>query len=58
MIGDLTRVEASLRWLLGDTDVHTAIVGTTNIQHLQDNIDSVGRGPLPNDTTQAIAAAS
>ena len=58
VIGDLTRVEASLRWLLGDTDVHTAIVGTTNIQHLQDNIDSVGRGPLPNDTTQAIAAAS
>jgi len=53
-IGDLNRVEASLRWLLHNPDVHTAIVGTTNLQHLQENIASVERGPLPADVYAAI----
>ena len=39
-IGDLARVEASLRWLLSDPEIHTAIVGATNIRHLEANIDS------------------
>jgi aryl-alcohol dehydrogenase-like predicted oxidoreductase len=53
-LGDLPRVEASLRWLLNNADVHTAIVGTTNLQHLQENIASVERGPLPADVYAAI----
>ena len=57
MIGDLPRVEASIRWLLYDTDVHTAIVGTTNLEHLKDNIASTQRGPLPDDVYAAISAA-
>ncbi|MEE2830828.1 MAG: aldo/keto reductase [Candidatus Latescibacterota bacterium] len=57
VIGDLPRVEASLRWLLNNADVHTAIVGTTNIAHLRDNIASAERGELPQDTYAAIAAA-
>ena len=57
VIGDLPRVEANLRWLLNDTDVHTAIVGTTNLEHLKDNIASAQRGPLPDDVYAAISAA-
>ena len=55
VIGDLARVEASLRWLLSDPEIHTAIVGTTNIRHLEANIDSAERGPLPDDVLAAIA---
>jgi aryl-alcohol dehydrogenase-like predicted oxidoreductase len=46
-----------LRWLLNNADVHTAIVGTTSIAHLRDNIASAERGELPQDTYAAIAAA-
>jgi aryl-alcohol dehydrogenase-like predicted oxidoreductase len=55
VIGDLPRVEASLRWLLSQSEIHTAIVGTTNIRHLDANIESAERGPLPDDVLAAIA---
>ena len=45
-IGDLSRVEAALRWLLSDSRVHTAIVGTTNIDHLEANVAFAERGGL------------
>ncbi|MBT3346730.1 MAG: aldo/keto reductase [Gemmatimonadetes bacterium] len=53
VIGDLPRIEASLRWLLNNADVHTAIVGTTNVDHLSQNIASVERGALPPDVYTA-----
>lgn len=56
IIGDLPRVEASLRWLFNNDHVHTAIVGTTNIDHLQDNVTGARRGPLPPDLYAAIQA--
>lgn len=46
-IGDLHRVEVALRWLLGNPEVHTAIVGTTDLRHLEANVAFAGRGPLP-----------
>lgn len=49
VIGDMSRVEASLRWLLCDADVHTAIVGTTNIDHFEDNRAGTERGRLPDE---------
>jgi aryl-alcohol dehydrogenase-like predicted oxidoreductase len=49
VIGDLPRVEAALRWLLCDDNVHTAIVGTTNIHHLESNVAAAGRGRLPDE---------
>ena len=55
-IGDLPRVEASLRWLLSSPDVDTAIVGTTNLNHLASNIASADRGPLPGDRLKAISS--
>lgn len=54
VIGDMSRVEASLRWLLCDPDVHTAIVGTTNIDHFNDNRDATERGRLPDEVLSEI----
>ena len=54
VIGDRSRVEASLRWLLCDSNVHTAIVGTTNIDHFNDNLAAVERGRLPDEMLSEI----
>lgn len=57
VLGDLPRVEACLRWLLSRSEIDTAIVGTTRLEHLQDNVASAERGPLPADVLAAIAAS-
>ena len=57
VIGALPRVEASLRWLLNNPDVHSAIVGTTSLAHLRENIASVERGVLPEAVYAALRAA-
>ena len=54
VIGGMSRVEASLRWLLCDADVHTAIVGTTNIDHFNDNLAGTERGQLPDEMLAEI----
>ena len=36
-----------LRFTLTHSNIHTTIVGTTNIQHLQENIEATMKGPLP-----------
>jgi aryl-alcohol dehydrogenase-like predicted oxidoreductase len=53
-VGDLSRVEAALRWLLSDTRVHTAIVGTTNIDHLEANVADAERGGLDGEMLEEI----
>lgn len=55
--GDLPKVEACLRWLLSQSAVDTAIVGTTNLQHLLDNVDAAERGALTDEVLQAMDAA-
>ena len=55
VIGDMSRVEASLRWLLCDPEVHTAIVGTTNINHFNDNLAGTERGRLPDEMLSEIS---
>ena len=55
VIGDMSRVEASLRWLLCDPEVHTAIVGTTNINHFNDNLAGTERGRLPDKMLSEIS---
>lgn len=55
VIGDMSRVEASLRWLLSDPEVHTAIVGTTNINHFNDNLAGTERGQLPDEMLSEIS---
>ena len=39
-----------IRFTLTHPHVHTNIVGTTNTDHLRENIDAVKRGPLSQDT--------
>jgi aryl-alcohol dehydrogenase-like predicted oxidoreductase len=38
------------RFTLSHPYTHTNIVGTTNTDHLRENIDAVKRGPLSQDT--------
>ena len=52
----MSRVEASLRWLLCDPEVHTAIVGTTNIDHFNDNFAGTERGRLPAEMLAEISS--
>lgn len=47
VIGGRPPVEAMLRWLLADDRVHTGILGTTNLGHLEANVAAAERGPLP-----------
>jgi aryl-alcohol dehydrogenase-like predicted oxidoreductase len=48
-------VGTALRWLLADVNVHTAIVGTTNLRHLEANVAAAERGPLPEVLLSEIA---
>jgi len=45
--GDMTRHEFVLRFTLSHPSCHTTIVGTTNIDHLEENIAAAKAGPLP-----------
>ncbi|MDA0748437.1 MAG: aldo/keto reductase [bacterium] len=54
VVGDLSRVEVALRWLLDNANVHTAIVGTTNLKHLEANVAAAERGGLPEEMLKEI----
>ena len=43
----MTRMEFMLRFTISHPDLHTTIVGTLNLQHLQDNLAALRKGPLP-----------
>jgi aryl-alcohol dehydrogenase-like predicted oxidoreductase len=43
----MTRMEFMLRFTLSNPDLDTTIVGTKNVEHLQDNIEAALKGPLP-----------
>ena len=45
----MSRMEFLLRFTLSHPDAHTVIVGTANPDHLQSNVRSAQRGPLPPD---------
>ena len=48
--------EVALRFTLS-CDVHTAIIGTTNPDHVRANIEAAARGPLPEETIDKLREA-
>ena len=49
LLGDMSRMEFVLRFTYSHPDLDTTIVGTVNPAHLQDNINALLKGPLPED---------
>jgi aryl-alcohol dehydrogenase-like predicted oxidoreductase len=49
--------ELSLRFTAWQEGVHCAIVGTSRLEHLRQNVEQVAKGPLPAETVAAIRAA-
>jgi aryl-alcohol dehydrogenase-like predicted oxidoreductase len=45
----MSRMEFLLRFTLSHPDMHTTIVGTSNIDHLAQNVAAANEGPLPPD---------
>ena len=52
LLGGMPRMEFILRFTYSHPDLDTTIVGTINPDHLQDNIEALLKGPLPNDVYQ------
>ena len=56
-ISDLTAgmstMEFMLRFTLSHPDMHTTIVGTSNLEHLGANVAAAGKGPLPTEVYEA-----
>jgi len=49
LLDGLTRIEFTLRFTLSHPGLNTTIVGTRNLEHLEDNIRAAKKGPLPSD---------
>ncbi|UCB46036.1 MAG: aldo/keto reductase [Spirochaetota bacterium] len=47
-------VDLALRFTIFQPGVHTAIVGSRNINHVKENIESVELGPLPEEITKNL----
>jgi aryl-alcohol dehydrogenase-like predicted oxidoreductase len=49
LLNGMSRMEFTLRFTLSHPGLSTTIVGTKNPDHLRDNLEAAGRGPLPDD---------
>ncbi|MEM8557774.1 MAG: aldo/keto reductase [Bacteroidota bacterium] len=49
--------DVALRFAAYHTGAHACIVGTTNVAHLQQNVEVVARGPLPDGLVAEIRAS-
>ncbi len=47
LLEDMTATEFILRSTISNPNVHTTIVGTLNPAHLEENVEAVVKGPLP-----------
>jgi aryl-alcohol dehydrogenase-like predicted oxidoreductase len=51
---DMTPAQLILRCTLSNPNVDTVIVGTCNLEHLEENVAAFNAGPLPEDVLAAI----
>jgi aryl-alcohol dehydrogenase-like predicted oxidoreductase len=49
LLGDMTRIEFTLRFTLSHPALSTTIVGTRHLEHLRDNVRFAKKGALPAD---------
>lgn len=49
LLDGATQMEFILRYTLSHPDLHTTIVGTGKVEHLEQNLESAKKGPLPPD---------
>ena len=54
---DLPWIEAALRFTVFSTGIDCAIIGTTNIHHLRENVTLLQKGALPAELVSEIRAA-
>ena len=47
ILDDMSKMEFILRFTFTHPDLHTNIVGTINPEHLQENLNALQKGPLP-----------
>jgi len=47
LLEGMSRIEFTIRFTLSNPDLDTTIIGTANLQHLQDNVSYAQKGPLP-----------
>jgi aryl-alcohol dehydrogenase-like predicted oxidoreductase len=47
LLGDMSRMEFTLRFTLTLPQLATTIVGTRNPEHLKQNLEAAAKGPLP-----------
>jgi aryl-alcohol dehydrogenase-like predicted oxidoreductase len=47
LLDGASRIEFTLRFTLSHPGLHTTIVGTSKLEHLQQNIEAAKKGPLP-----------
>ena len=47
LLNGMSRMEFTLRFTLSHPDIHTTIVGTGKVAHLQENLEAAKKGPLP-----------
>lgn len=57
-----SRTAFMLRYTLSHPHTHTIIVGTSNLEHMRENVETVLKGPLPStvyaEATQRLSAAT
>ena len=47
ILDNMTRMEFILRFTFAHPDLHTNIIGTINLDHLRENLNTLQKGPLP-----------
>lgn len=53
-LGDMPRMEFMLRFALSHPDLHTAIIGTSNADHLRNNVVAASKGPLAEEVVREV----